>query len=68
MGNIKLMNLILNNMKKILEFIKKGWAWIATDGLLHFVFFCTLDIDCFPDYQVVGFAVCSSHWCAERSV
>ena len=48
MGNIKLMNLILNNMKKILEFIKKGWAWIATDGLLHFAFSALLILIAFP--------------------
>ena len=35
-------------MKKILDFIKKGWAWIATDGLLHFAFSALLILIAFP--------------------
>lgn len=35
-------------MKKILEFINKGWAWIAIDGLLHFAFSALLILIAFP--------------------
>lgn len=46
--NIKLKNLILNDMKKILVFIKNIKDWVAVDGLLHFAFSALLILIAFP--------------------
>ena len=35
-------------MKKILEFIKNVKGWVATDGLLHFMFSALLILIAFP--------------------